>query len=139
MTARTLPIAVAIAIAAAIAWCVTGCGGPSRPVAGAPAVSPGEADTAAAKMFPLRCTPCHGPAGKGDGPSAPGLTPKPRDFSRAEWQATITDRQIETAILYGGAAIGRSPVMPANPDLAGRPEVIRGLRRLVRRFRAPAP
>jgi mono/diheme cytochrome c family protein len=33
-------------------------------------------------VFAKNCVPCHGPEGKGDGPSAGSLKPPPRDFSR---------------------------------------------------------
>ena len=95
--------------------------------------------SAALDTYRLRCAPCHGSEGRGDGPAAAALNPKPRDFGLADWQATISDRQIETAILRGGAAIGRSPVMPANPDLAGRPDIIEALRRAIRGFAVAAP
>jgi hypothetical protein len=29
--------------------------------------------------------------------------------------------------MYGGAAVGRSPTMPGNPDLMSKPEVVRAL------------
>lgn len=32
-------------------------------------------------IFQTHCAPCHGPTGKGDGPLAKGLWPKPRDLS----------------------------------------------------------
>jgi mono/diheme cytochrome c family protein len=33
------------------------------------------------KIFTANCVPCHGPAGKGDGPAAAALNPKPANFS----------------------------------------------------------
>lgn len=35
-------------------------------------------------LFAENCAACHGEAGRGDGPSAKGLSPAPRDFTRAE-------------------------------------------------------
>jgi hypothetical protein len=35
----------------------------------------------------------------------------------------VTDEQIKKTVLYGGAAVGKSPAMPANPDLDGKPEL----------------
>ena len=46
----------------------------------------------------------------------------------------MTDKEIETAIVYGGAAVGRSPMMVANPDLGSKPEVVAALREMVRNF-----
>ena len=34
----------------------------------------------------------------------------------------------------GGAAVGKSPIMPASPDLDEKPEVVEGLVKLVRKF-----
>jgi mono/diheme cytochrome c family protein len=34
-----------------------------------------------ARVFAQRCAVCHGPEGKGNGPAAPSMFPRPRDFS----------------------------------------------------------
>jgi mono/diheme cytochrome c family protein len=96
--------------------------------------SPAAADDAAeAKtIFDSRCTTCHGAAGKGDGAAAAALNPKPRDLSSAEWQNSVTDEHIEKIIVSGGPAVGKSPLMPPNPDLAGKAAVVQELRKLVR-------
>jgi hypothetical protein len=46
----------------------------------------------------------------------------------------VTDDEITKAITYGGAAIGKSPMMPANPDLDAKPEVVAALVHIVRDF-----
>ena len=79
-------------------------------------------------MFGLRCMPCHGAGGAGDGPASNGLTPKPANFTSPEWQAKVTDDHIEKIILYGGTAVGKSAAMPPNPDLEARVGIIKGLR-----------
>lgn len=90
-------------------------------------------DAAEAKtIYDSRCTTCHGAAGKGDGAAAAALNPKPRDLSAAEWQSSVTDEHIEKIIVGGGPAVGKSPLMPPNPDLAGKPAVVTELRKLVR-------
>jgi hypothetical protein len=102
---------------------------PSAATAAATALPPAaEAD----QIFAMRCTPCHGPQGRGDGPASAGLTPKPRNFSDATWQGSVTDEHIERIIQYGGAAVGKSPAMPPNPDLTSKPEVVAALRAHVR-------
>lgn len=88
----------------------------------------------ARKMFATRCSVCHGDDGKGSGPGAAALTPKPRDYTDAEWQKTVTDEEIRKTILLGGAAVGKSPAMPANPDLQPKPEVLDALVKHVRSF-----
>ena len=95
---------------------------------------PAAAMTEAKDIFANRCSTCHGPSGKGDGPAGGALNPKPRDYSDAAWQKTVTDEQIEKIILEGGPAVGKSPLMPPNPDLASKPQVVKGLRSIVRSF-----
>jgi mono/diheme cytochrome c family protein len=82
----------------------------------------------ARQIFDTRCVACHGPQGKGDGPASSGLTPPPRNFHDKLWQSSVTDEHIEQIIQYGGAAVGKSPAMPSNPDLAAKPEVVVALR-----------
>jgi mono/diheme cytochrome c family protein len=91
-------------------------------------------DKAAKEMFDSRCAACHGTAGKGDGPGAAALNPKPRNYTDKAWQASVTDEQIKKTIVYGGAAVGKSPIMPASPDLDSKPEVVEGLVKIVRSF-----
>jgi mono/diheme cytochrome c family protein len=89
---------------------------------------------AAKEMFDTRCSPCHGPNGRGDGPAAAALTPKPRNYTDRTWQSSVTDDQIKKTIVLGGAAVGKSPIMPGSPDLDGKPEVVDGLVKIVRGF-----
>lgn len=50
---------------------------------------PADADSLAAGkvVYTAQCAACHGPAGKGDGPSAKDLNPKPRNLSDPAIQA----------------------------------------------------
>lgn len=88
----------------------------------------------AREIFQSRCSACHGTSGRGDGPGATALNPKPRNYTDKAWQSSVTDEQIKKTILYGGAAVGKSPVMPASPDLDAKPEVVDGLVKIVRQF-----
>ena len=113
---------------------------PAAPAASAPsaaAAPAAAADDEAKQIFATRCLTCHGAGGAGNGPGSASLDPKPRNFQDAAWQASVTDEHIEKIVMYGGAAVGRSPTMPGNPDLMARPEVVRALvayvRGLVRR------
>src|SRR5439155_19759984 len=45
---------------------------------------------AGSKLFRSRCQECHGPNGDGRGPTAPWLTPHPRDFRQAAFKFTST-------------------------------------------------
>ena len=85
-------------------------------------------------MFAQVCASCHGIDGTGNGPAAEMLNPKPRNYTDAKWQASITDDQIKEIILKGGQAMGKSPVMPAQPALKDHPEVLDELVQIIRKF-----
>jgi len=105
----------------------------ARPACAAESLPPA-AVKEAQEIYATRCNMCHGPAGKGDGPAGAALSPKPRDLGDPTWQKSVTDEHIEKIILSGGPAVGKSPLMPANPDLSGKPDVIKALRAMVRGF-----
>jgi mono/diheme cytochrome c family protein len=63
-------------------------------------------------IFTTYCTVCHGNEGKGDGPGAAALNPKPRNFSDGKLMATIDDATRLKAVTEGGASVNVSPVMP---------------------------
>lgn len=88
----------------------------------------------AKNLFQMRCAICHGQNGKGDGPGAASLDPKPRDYTNKEWQASVTDEDLKKIIVGGGASVGKSPIMPPNPDLGQKPEVLNGIVALIRGF-----
>jgi mono/diheme cytochrome c family protein len=93
---------------------------------------PSAAAKEAAQIYTTRCALCHGASGKGDGAAAAALNPKPRDYSDPAWQASVTDAEIEKIIVAGGTAVGKSAMMPANPDLASKPDVVTALRATIR-------
>ena len=109
---------------------------PAAAPAAAPAPTPGgdavAAQAEAEKIFSERCVTCHGANGGGDGPASAGLVPKPRNFQDSAWQKTVSDEYIEQIVQYGGSAVGKSPAMPANPDLMSKPAVVAALRTHVR-------
>ncbi|MEM7136764.1 MAG: cytochrome c [Myxococcota bacterium] len=106
----------------------------------APAPAPAPSEPVAAKdpaveaqeIFQARCVTCHGENGKGDGPGSAALNPKPRDYTSAKWQKSVTDEHIAKVIVGGGTAVGLSALMPPNPDLADKPEVVAALVTVVR-------
>jgi len=101
-----------------------------------PAIDPAVLAAATAKTtFNSKCIVCHGSIGLGDGPGAAALTPKPRAFSDPTWQGSVTDEQIAKTIVEGGAAVGKSPNMPPNPELADKQEVVKQLVSIVRGFK----
>lgn len=106
------------------------CNKKESPAPGAPATSNPEAQ----EIYRIRCMTCHGADGAGTGPGAAALNPKPRSFVDAAWQQAAKDEDIKNVIIVGGAAIGKSPGMPSNPDLREKPEVVNGLLEIIRSF-----
>lgn len=73
------------------------------------------------------CVACHGTVGAGDGLAAKAMKPKPRNFTDKAWQKSVTDKHIEKVILEGGMAVGKSPLMPANPGFANSPQRLKDI------------
>ena len=71
---------------------------PARQEGGAPTAAAAEppattlAGTAplGARIYAQHCATCHGPHGRGDGPAAPPLQPRPRDFSGGVFKVKST-------------------------------------------------
>ena len=57
------------------------------------------------------CAQCHGATGKGDGPAASGLNPKPAIHANIPFEKLPTD-YFYNVIYYGGRAVGKSATMP---------------------------
>jgi len=102
--------------------------GPSRPRSG------GGGPSQAEQMFATVCITCHGTDGTGNGPASASLNPKPRNYTDAAWQTSVTDDQIKEIILKGGQGVGKSPMMPGQPQLADQPQVLDGLVQIIRKF-----
>ncbi len=119
-----------------LSLCIAGCGGgggekqepaatqntqtqvtPEKPKDTATATTSWRGDAAnGKKLFESTCVPCHGMDGKGNGPAAKGLNPPPRNFTDKALMSKMTDEHIFQTIKGGGAAVGKSPVMPAQPQ-----------------------
>ena len=126
-------VAVLLTVTALVACSKEGGGGGGAPKPEGKTVS--AADLKAAKdAYEARCATCHGATGKGDGAGAAALNPKPRNYTDKAWQKSVTDEQIKKAIIMGGAGVGKSPIMPASPDLDSKPEQVDGLVKLIRGF-----
>lgn len=82
------------------------------------------ADAAKGKqVYDTYCALCHGPTGKGDGPGAAALDPKPRDLSSAEIMQGKTDESLVNVIANGGAAGGLSAAMPPWSGVIGAEDI----------------
>jgi cytochrome c553 len=109
---------------------------PPPPIEESPEVAAAAASPAeqAQTTFKTVCATCHGEGGLGNGPGAAALNPKPRNYTDKTWQASVTDDQIRQTILMGGAGVGKSPAMPAQPQLKEKPEVVAALVKIIRTF-----
>lgn len=95
-------------------------------------VSAAGADDQAKALLSDRCAICHGENGDGHGVASASLVPPPKDFHNREWQKSVTDKQLTTAIVQGGPAVGLSPAMPGNPDLVNSPDVVAAIVKQIR-------
>ncbi len=102
---------------------------PASTTATAPAAEPSAPmDLAAgAAYFETTCASCHGKEGHGDGAAAAALNPKPRNLADKAWQDSVDDNYLREIIMKGGAAVGKSPLMPPNPQLEGKEDVLNGI------------
>jgi mono/diheme cytochrome c family protein len=64
-------------------------------------------------LYQQYCSMCHGPQGKGNGPAAAAMNPKPRDHTDGRYMNALSDAHLTTVISEGGAAVQRSPLMPS--------------------------
>ena len=54
-----------------------------------PGANLGQGASLGARVFAQRCAVCHGPDGKGNGPAAPSMFPRPRDFYLWSFQVQV--------------------------------------------------
>lgn len=94
-----------------------------------------DARAKAGDIFTERCAACHGADGRGDGPAAANLKPKPIDFHNQNWQRSVSDDTMTKAIVFGGRSVGKSSQMAANPDLENEPAVVAALVEKIRKWR----
>jgi mono/diheme cytochrome c family protein len=82
---------------------------PDTPPAESAAV---EADAKAGKAdYQTYCASCHGESGAGDGPIAQALNPKPARHNDGAYMNALTDDYLFKVIKFGGAPVGKSPMM----------------------------
>ena len=75
------------------------------------AIVPG--DATGREIFQHYCAPCHGEAGRGDGPNAKALSPPPTDLTDVARLSRRTDDALFEIISAGGRVFDLSPHMPA--------------------------
>ena len=80
-----------------------------------------EGDMEAGKqLYQQRCSPCHGADGKANTPTAQALNPKPRDHTDGAYMNQLSSDHLSKVIKQGGAAVGKSPIMPPQADLSDK-------------------
>ncbi|MDF1798414.1 MAG: cytochrome c [Planctomycetota bacterium] len=79
----------------------------------------GDAVAGKAAFTAQGCVVCHGEGGLGDGIGAVALKVKPRNYTLASWQDSVTDADIKGVINGGGAANGLDAAMAAYPQIQG--------------------
>jgi mono/diheme cytochrome c family protein len=85
----------------------------------------------AKQLYEQTCAMCHGPEGKGDGPNAQVLQPKPANLASV---LKGKDTAYLTKLLKeGGASVGKSPLMPSYKGIL-KDEQIRDLIKYVKGF-----
>ena len=83
------------------------------------------ADVASGKvLYEKNCAACHGTSGKGDGPAAASMKPKPRDLADENYMKTLSDSYLLEIITYGGASVDKSPLMPGWGNVMDQKEII---------------
>jgi cytochrome c oxidase cbb3-type subunit 3 len=71
----------------------------------------GQQDASLVEMaWTKSCASCHGPGGRGDGPSGPMV--KAPDLTRADWQDRVTDEQIAETIKNGRNSMPKFDLPP---------------------------
>jgi mono/diheme cytochrome c family protein len=63
--------------------------------------------------YDANCMGCHGATGKGDGPAAAALNPKPQDHTDGKTMNPLTDKYLFDIIKQGGKAVQKAALMPA--------------------------
>ena len=110
------PVFTLLAVGIALWAFLAGCGGKQSSSSDG-STTPGQASTATAatgggntgaggddlgaRVYTQRCVLCHGPQGKGDGPAAAGLNPKPRNHTDGAYMNSRTDEQLIEVIRNG--------------------------------------
>jgi mono/diheme cytochrome c family protein len=78
-----------------------------------PFASDEEAVAAGKVIFETSCAVCHGPEGKGDGPAAEALDPKPATLADGAMMGTLSDGYLFWRVSQGGMIEPFNSAMPA--------------------------
>lgn len=91
---------------------------PAPPVNSVKAAKPNKAPVQlpperAESLYKIYCSQCHGVSGNGKGINAPFLFVAPRNHTSFDEMSILNDDRISAAVKFGGAAVGKSSLMPA--------------------------
>ncbi len=64
------------------------------------------------QLYATHCAACHGPEGRGDGPSAAAFATKPSNLTEGRLMNALPDEFLVNIIRHGGPAEGLAPTMP---------------------------
>jgi mono/diheme cytochrome c family protein len=74
---------------------------------------PAPADVQAGRaLYDRLCATCHGPTGRGDGPSAAGFATRPANLADGRLMNPLPEEFLVNVIMNGGPAEGLAPTMP---------------------------
>lgn len=93
-------MAVVASVSAGAAWFLRGSPAGADSGRGGPGHD-GDLMSRGRLVYGVSCAPCHGPDGRGDGPSAAQLRPPPRDFAAGPWKYG-TDRAAVRRVIAAG-------------------------------------
>ncbi len=75
----------------------------------------------ARQLYERTCAMCHGPGGKGDGPTSQSLQPKPADLTVVV--KGKSDAYLTMLVTEGGPSVGKSPLMPSYKGILDEKQV----------------
>lgn len=85
----------------------------------------------AEQLYAARCVQCHGSKGQADGVLSRKMSPRPRNLRSRAWFESLDYpariKRLKRSIIGGGPAVGGSALMPPNPDLRNKPELLYAL------------
>jgi mono/diheme cytochrome c family protein len=82
-----------------------------------------EAAEAGAEIYEINCASCHGVEGKGDGPAAEALDPKPASLADAHMMEDMSDGALFWRVSEGGAMEPFNSAMPAWKETLSEDEI----------------
>lgn len=75
-------------------------------------------------LYEKNCAACHGISGKGDGPAAASMSPKPKNLRDKEYVQALSDSYLLEIVTYGGASVDKSALMPGWGNVLSQKEII---------------